>query len=77
MPTARLSADRALLSAHTPDGPVCLLAEIISEGRVCARPRGFMATIVNGEPIVEDGKLTRARPGRFLRPGAGLDGSQT
>jgi len=41
------------------------------EGRFSARPRGFVATIVNGEPIVLDGKLTNALPGRLLRPGAG------
>jgi N-acyl-D-aspartate/D-glutamate deacylase len=38
------------------------------EGRFVARPRGFAATIVNGEPIVLDGKLTGALPGRVLRP---------
>jgi N-acyl-D-aspartate/D-glutamate deacylase len=42
------------------------------EGRFSARPRGFTATIVNGEPIVLDGKLTDALPGQLLRPaGAG------
>jgi N-acyl-D-aspartate/D-glutamate deacylase len=38
------------------------------EGRYLARPEGFVATIVNGEPIVEGGKLTGALPGRVLRP---------
>ncbi len=38
--------------------------------RFCARPRGFQATIVNGEPIVLDGKLTTALPGQVLRPRA-------
>jgi N-acyl-D-aspartate/D-glutamate deacylase len=41
------------------------------EARFSARPRGFKATIVNGEPIVEDGKLTNALPGQVLRPHAG------
>jgi N-acyl-D-aspartate/D-glutamate deacylase len=41
------------------------------EGRFSARPRGFKATIVNGEPIVEDGKLTNALPGQLLRPHSG------
>ncbi|MGH0029901.1 MAG: N-acyl-D-amino-acid deacylase family protein, partial [Myxococcota bacterium] len=39
------------------------------EGRFSARPRGFKATIVNGAPIVLDGKLTDALPGQVLRPG--------
>ncbi len=38
------------------------------EGRFVARPQGIKATIVNGEPIVLDGKLTGAHPGRVLRP---------
>jgi N-acyl-D-aspartate/D-glutamate deacylase len=38
------------------------------EGRFVARPQGIVATIVNGEPIVLDGKLTGAHPGRVLRP---------
>ena len=36
--------------------------------RFSARPHGFVATIVNGEPIVLDGKLTDALPGQPLRP---------
>jgi N-acyl-D-amino-acid deacylase len=38
------------------------------EGRFSARPRGFVATIVNGEPIVLDGKLQTALPGQLVRP---------
>jgi N-acyl-D-aspartate/D-glutamate deacylase len=38
------------------------------EARFCARPRGVAATIVNGEPIVLDGKLTDALPGQVVRP---------
>jgi N-acyl-D-aspartate/D-glutamate deacylase len=38
------------------------------EMRFSARPRGVRATIVNGEPIVLDGKLTDALPGQVLRP---------
>jgi N-acyl-D-aspartate/D-glutamate deacylase len=38
------------------------------EGRYSARPRGFMATIVNGEPIVLNGKLQSALPGQLVRP---------
>ena len=38
------------------------------EGRFSARPRGFAATIVNGEPIVLEGKLQSALPGQVVRP---------
>ncbi len=38
------------------------------EARFSARPRGVHATVVNGEPIVLDGKLTQALPGEWLRP---------
>jgi N-acyl-D-amino-acid deacylase len=38
------------------------------EARFSARPRGFRATIVAGQPIVLDGKLTDALPGQVLRP---------
>jgi len=38
------------------------------ESRFSARPRGFRATIVNGEPIVLDGKLQTALPGQIVRP---------
>jgi len=40
------------------------------EGRFVARPQGFVATLVNGVPIVQDGKLTGALPGQGLRPAA-------
>ncbi|HKA14638.1 MAG TPA: amidohydrolase family protein, partial [Myxococcota bacterium] len=36
--------------------------------RFFARPDGIAATVVNGEPIVLDGKLTRALPGQVVRP---------
>lgn len=39
-----------------------------NEQRYSARPQGFYATIVNGEPIVVDGKLTKALPGQLLKP---------
>ncbi|MDE0887548.1 MAG: amidohydrolase family protein [Myxococcota bacterium] len=38
------------------------------EGRFCARPRGFIATIVNGQPIVLRGELQSCLPGEVLRP---------
>ncbi len=36
--------------------------------RFFAQPKGIAATIVNGEPIVVDGKLTGALPGQVVRP---------
>ena len=36
--------------------------------RFFAQPNGIAATIVNGEPIVLDGKLTGALPGQVVRP---------
>ena len=39
--------------------------------RFCARPRGFHATIVNGEPIVIDGKITNSLPGQVVSPRPG------
>ena len=36
--------------------------------RFQAHPNGIHATIVNGEPIVLDGKLTDRRPGRVVAP---------
>jgi N-acyl-D-aspartate/D-glutamate deacylase len=39
------------------------------QARFSARPRGFVATLVNGEPIVLDGKLQTALPGQVVRPG--------
>ena len=38
------------------------------EARHSARPQGILKTIANGEPIVQDGKLTRALPGQWVRP---------
>ena len=35
---------------------------------LAARPRDVIATIVNGGPIVMNGKLTSALPGQVLRP---------
>ena len=42
------------------------------EARYSARPQGIIATIVNGEPIVLDGELTRALPGQWVRPAGAL-----
>jgi N-acyl-D-aspartate/D-glutamate deacylase len=38
-------------------------------GRYVAKATGVAATIVNGVPIVEDGRLTGALPGRWVPPG--------
>lgn len=38
------------------------------QARYSARPQGIHATIVNGETIVLDGKLTHALPGQWVRP---------
>jgi N-acyl-D-aspartate/D-glutamate deacylase len=41
------------------------------EARCSARPRGFKATIANGEPIVEDRERTHALPAQWPRPHTG------
>jgi N-acyl-D-aspartate/D-glutamate deacylase len=40
------------------------------EGRWRSQPKGLLATIVNGVPIVVDGRTTGALPGRIVRPTA-------
>ncbi|HET6417986.1 MAG TPA: amidohydrolase family protein, partial [Polyangiales bacterium] len=37
--------------------------------RLMQHARGYVATLVNGEAIVENGKLTGTRPGRLVRAG--------
>lgn len=37
--------------------------------RLMQHAKGYVATLVNGEVIAEDGKLTGARPGRLVRAG--------
>lgn len=46
------------------------------EARHSARPKGIHATIVNGEPIVMDGKRTDALPGQWIRPTGVVKGDQ-
>jgi len=38
--------------------------------RLMQYANGYVATLVNGEATVKDGKLTGARPGRLVRAGA-------
>jgi N-acyl-D-aspartate/D-glutamate deacylase len=35
--------------------------------RVIQKSRGYVATLVSGEPVVEDGAITSARPGRWVK----------
>ena len=56
---ARLALGRKELVRDMPGG----------EERWQVRPEGVVSVIVNGDPILEDGKLTGARPGRVLRVG--------
>jgi N-acyl-D-aspartate/D-glutamate deacylase len=37
--------------------------------RLTPYANGYVATLVNGETIAEDGRLTGARPGRLVRAG--------
>jgi N-acyl-D-aspartate/D-glutamate deacylase len=37
--------------------------------RLEQRAEGYVATIVNGEVLTQDGQATEARPGRLLRGG--------
>ena len=37
--------------------------------RLMQHAKGYVATLVNGEVITKDGKLTGARPGRLVRAG--------
>jgi N-acyl-D-amino-acid deacylase len=70
----------ALLPGHAADlflfDPVAIgpgtkrrVSDLPGGERFFARPNGITATIVNGEPIVRDGKLTGALPGQLVRPG--------
>ncbi|TMA30593.1 MAG: amidohydrolase, partial [Deltaproteobacteria bacterium] len=56
---ARLALGKKALVRDMPGG----------EERWQVQPEGVVRVLVNGETIVEDGKLTGARPGRVLRVG--------
>ncbi len=50
------------------NGPPRLVRDLPAGGRRFVQgARGYLATLVAGEPVVEDGRLTGARPGRLVR----------
>ena len=50
--------------------PPLMLQDLPAGGkRLMQRAEGYLATLVNGELILEDGELTEARPGRLVRLG--------
>jgi N-acyl-D-aspartate/D-glutamate deacylase len=52
--------------------PPTMLEDLPAGGkRLMQHARGYIATLVNGEVITTNGKLTGARPGRLVRSGAG------
>lgn len=72
LPAARLGlADRGVvaegawadLTVFDPDR----VADAATFDDPCRPPAGVAHVLVNGEPVVEDGRLTGARPGRVLR----------
>jgi N-acyl-D-aspartate/D-glutamate deacylase len=83
LPAALLGlADRGLLAPGRPADLMVFDPETIAPtskefvhdlpggvGRFKAWGRGVHATVVNGTPIVRDGELTGALPGRVVRPG--------
>ena len=62
--------DLPALALHRPE----LLRDLPAGGkRFLQRATGYRATLVRGELIAEDGRLTAARPGRIARPSAPRD----
>jgi len=58
--------DHAALALERPR----LVSDLPAGGkRLLQGARGYRATIVSGEVVVEDGRLTEARPGRLVRAG--------
>jgi len=50
--------------------PPTMLEDLPAGGRrLMQHARGYIATLVDGQPIAQDGKLTGARPGRLVRAG--------
>lgn len=76
LPAARVGlADRGLVRPGMKADLVLLDPAIVRDHATFERPHayaeGIVAVLVNGVPVVEDGRLTGARPGRVLRgPGA-------
>ena len=68
-----LAADIVIFDPETVGPDVKAIGEdrIPGQRRWASRPKGIHATIVNGVPIVLDGKIADegARPGQVLRPG--------
>ena len=68
-----LAADIVIFDPETVGPDVKTIGEdrIPGQRRWASRPKGIVATIVNGVPIVLDGKIAdeSARPGQVLRPG--------
>ena len=61
--------DLPALALHRPE----LLRDLPAGGkRFLQRATGYRATLVRGEVIAEDGKVTAARPGRIARPTAAV-----
>jgi N-acyl-D-aspartate/D-glutamate deacylase len=63
---------RADLNLLDPDAialePPRLVRDLPAGGRrFVQRARGYLATLVDGDPVVEYGALTGARPGRLVR----------
>ncbi|MGB5367428.1 MAG: amidohydrolase family protein, partial [Polyangiales bacterium] len=50
--------------------PPTMVADLPAGGqRLMQHAKGYIATLVNGEVITKDGRLTGARPGRLVRAG--------
>ena len=68
-----MAADIVIFDPETVGPDVKTIGEdrIPGQRRWASRPKGIVATIVNGVPIVIDGKIAdeSARPGHVLRPG--------
>ena len=59
-----------IFPSSTIGSPFTIVAAIpFGRAKKRSPPNGIVATIVNGEPIVRDGKLTGALPGQLVRPG--------
>ena len=64
-----MAADINIFDADTVGPAVPRLVDDLPAGgrRLEQRSQGFLATLVNGEVTIEDGRPTGATPGRLLR----------